>query len=89
MTCVLDIQSLDVRFSTPDGEVKAVNDVSLSVDEGETVGIVGESGSGKTQLFLAVMGLIAKNGQVTGSAKFRDREMIGMKPRGAQRHPRR
>ena len=80
MARVLDIRDLTVRFATPDGEVEAVNDITLSIDEGETVGIVGESGSGKTQLFLAVMGLLAKNGRATGSARFRDREMIGMTP---------
>jgi len=46
------------------GYVKAVNDATLSVRAGETVGIVGESGSGKTTLALAVMRLIASEGQV-------------------------
>ncbi len=47
------------------GYVKAVNDATLSVRAGETLGIVGESGSGKTTLALAVMRLIASEGQVT------------------------
>ena len=47
------------------GHVKAVNDASLSVRAGETIGIVGESGSGKTTLALAVMRLIASEGKIT------------------------
>lgn len=47
------------------GHVKAVNDASLSVRAGETIGIVGESGSGKTTLALAVMRLIASEGGIT------------------------
>ena len=49
------------------GHVKAVNDASVFVREGETLGIVGESGSGKTTLALAIMGLIHSEGMVTFS----------------------
>jgi len=53
------------------GYVKAVNDATLSVREGETLGIVGESGSGKTTLALAIMRLIASEGGIT----FRDKDV--------------
>jgi oligopeptide transport system ATP-binding protein len=70
MSSVLAIKDLSVRFATPDGEVCAVNKVSLNVSAGECLGIVGESGSGKTQLFISIMGLLADNGKVTGEAIF-------------------
>ena len=78
---VLDVRGLDTRFATPDGEVHAVNDISFHIGEGESLGVVGESGSGKTQIFLSVMGLLAKNGRATGSVRYRGQEILGLPPR--------
>ena len=75
---LLKLVDLNVRFDTPDGVVHAVRDVNLEFRQGEIFGLVGESGCGKTQLFLAILGLIASNGRVTGSAKIDDREMCGL-----------
>jgi oligopeptide transport system ATP-binding protein len=74
---VLEVENLAVRYSTPDGEVPAVNDFTLSVSAGECVGVVGESGAGKSQSFLATMGLLASNARVSGSARFEGQELLG------------
>ena len=80
MSALLDIRGLTTRFSTPDGDVAAVSDVDLALAPGETVGVVGESGSGKSQLFLSVLGLLARNGRASGSARLGGEELIGMAP---------
>ena len=73
---LLEVNNLSVRFDTPDGEIHAVNDVSLSLDKGQTLGIVGESGSGKSQLSFALLGLLAANGRASGSVKYDGQEIL-------------
>ena len=62
---LLDIAGLTVTFGTDADPFIAVDDVDLSIDEGEVVGIVGESGSGKTVMALSLLGLIDFPGRVT------------------------
>ncbi|MGI9283412.1 MAG: ABC transporter ATP-binding protein [Endozoicomonas sp.] len=75
---LLDVDNLRVRFTTPDGDVTAVNNMTFSLKAGETLGLVGESGSGKSQTAFALMGLLAKNGIIEGSAKFEDQNILGL-----------
>ena len=77
---VLSVRDLRVSFPTPAGLVKAVRGVNLDVARGEMVGVVGESGSGKSVSFLAIMGLLPRTAQVTGSALVDGTQMIGVKP---------
>ncbi|WP_163335810.1 ABC transporter ATP-binding protein [Desulfopila sp. IMCC35008] len=82
---LLDVQNLTTRFHTHDGEVCAVNDVSFSVQAGECLGIVGESGSGKTQVFMSLMGLLAKNGTTEGKVYFEGEQILGLSPKDLNR----
>ncbi len=58
MSNLLEIKNLTIRFNTSEGVVNAVNDVSLSIGEGETLGLVGETGAGKTTTALGILKLI-------------------------------
>jgi peptide/nickel transport system ATP-binding protein/glutathione transport system ATP-binding protein len=78
---LLEVENLDVRFATPDGEVHAVKDLSFALEQGETLGIVGESGSGKSQTVLSLVGLLAANGRATGRARLAGRDLLAMPPR--------
>ncbi|MDR1621054.1 MAG: ABC transporter ATP-binding protein, partial [Synergistaceae bacterium] len=61
---VLELRNLSVSFDTPEGEVEAVRDVSLSLNGGETLAVVGESGCGKTVMCQSVMKLLPKNAKI-------------------------
>jgi peptide/nickel transport system ATP-binding protein len=65
---LIEIKNLKVSFSTEEGLVKAVDDISFKLGKGETLGIVGESGSGKSATSLSIMRLISEPpGKISGS----------------------
>ncbi len=79
---VLQIDRLSVEFHTDRGWTRVVDNVSLNVPIGTTVGLVGESGSGKTVTSLAAMGLLPPRGaRVTGSVRVAGHEMVGLPER--------
>lgn len=65
---LVDIKNERLSFFTPVGEVKALNDVSIHLREGEVLGIVGESGSGKSVTAYSLMGLTAHPGKLVGGS---------------------
>ena len=81
MLSLLEIKDLVTVFDTNRGRIKAVNGVSLSLQQGATLGIVGESGCGKTMLALSIMRLIPANGLiVNGSISFLGRDLLKLSP---------
>ena len=64
MRKLLDVQDLQVSFTTKFGQVNAVNGISFHVNEGEIMAVVGESGSGKSVMSMSMLKLIAKNGKI-------------------------
>jgi dipeptide transport system ATP-binding protein len=83
---LLEINDLSVEFPTTAGRLRAVDRVSLSVDQGEVLGIVGESGSGKSVTMLAAMGLVAYPGEVRAQRLgFGGRDLLRMSGRARRR----
>jgi len=80
MSTVIKVEGLSVSFATPRGELKAVRDVSIELQEGESLGVVGESGSGKTVLSRSIMGLLPSTATRTGKITFQG-EVISELPK--------
>jgi oligopeptide/dipeptide ABC transporter ATP-binding protein len=76
---ILRIEGLCAQFDTPEGAVKAVRDVSLSLGQGNTLAITGESGAGKTSVGLAVLNLLPYPGRITaGRIRFDGRDVLAL-----------
>lgn len=69
---LLNVESLSIHY----GDTAVVNELSFSIDRGESVGLVGESGSGKSQTALAVLGLLPKRARLSGSICFDGTELV-------------
>jgi peptide/nickel transport system ATP-binding protein len=74
MTNLLEMRGLSVELPTAAGWVRPVNDVSLRIGAGESLGLVGESGSGKTMMALALMGLLPPGARVSWDARLEAKE---------------
>ncbi|MEW1987612.1 ABC transporter ATP-binding protein [Brevibacterium casei] len=73
---ILEVDNLDVTFSTDAGEVHAVKEVSLSVRPGEVLAIVGESGSGKTVTARSILGLLPETAQRGGAVMLSGKNVL-------------
>lgn len=76
---ILEVNNLHVSFHTYAGEVRAIRDVNFHLNKGETLAIVGESGSGKSVTTRTLMGLSAKNAEITGDIQFKGRNLNTLK----------
>jgi oligopeptide/dipeptide ABC transporter ATP-binding protein len=68
MAALIELRGLTVELPTPSGWIRPVDDVSFTLETGESLGLVGESGSGKSMLALALMGLLPPGAKVSGEA---------------------
>jgi dipeptide transport system ATP-binding protein len=83
---LLEIDNLSVDFPTTGGRLKAVDRVSLALEQGEVLGIVGESGSGKSVTMLAMMGLVAYPGEVRAERlSFAGKSLLNLSDRERRR----
>ncbi|MBR3148556.1 MAG: ABC transporter ATP-binding protein [Eubacterium sp.] len=75
---LLEVKNLQTSFFTDAGEVKAVNDVSFTLERGKVLGIVGESGSGKSVTAYSILQILASTGKIVGgSIKLDGQELVG------------
>ena len=65
---LLEVKDLTIHFQTEEGDVKAVNGISFSVDPGKTLGLVGETGAGKTTTALGILRLVPEPGKILGGS---------------------
>ncbi|SEK57616.1 ABC transporter ATP-binding protein [Streptacidiphilus jiangxiensis] len=80
MPPLLEVSNLTTHIRTRRGVVRAVDGVSFTLEEGETLGLVGESGCGKSMTGLSVMGLLPRGGSIVGDSSVRlgGRELVGL-----------
>jgi len=75
---VIEIDNLHISYETRKGDVEAIQGVSFTVREGETVGLVGESGCGKSTIAFGIVNFLGPNGKIVdGSIRFQDNELVG------------
>src|SRR5512145_1583327 len=83
---LLEIEDLHVEFPTQGSVMHAVEGVSLTLEEGDVLGIVGESGSGKSVTMMALMGLVAFPGRVSADRlRFDGHDLLALSPRERSR----
>ncbi len=73
---LLDVENLNVDLSTAKGPARAVRNLNIQLEKGETLGIVGESGCGKSMTALALMGLLPDNGTATGAIRLGSENLL-------------
>ena len=83
---LLEVEDLRVAFAAGGREIRAVDGITYKVDAGQTLAIIGESGSGKTVGCRAIMGLLPTGAEISGSARLRGTELIGLSDGQLRKH---
>ena len=83
---LLEVEDLRVAFAAGGREIRAVDGVTYTVEAGQTLAIIGESGSGKTVGCRAIMGLLPAGAEISGSARLRGTELIGLSDGQLRKH---
>lgn len=78
---LLEINNLIVHYETDSGVAEAINDITLSLERGETLGLVGETGAGKTSIALSIMGLLPTppSNVISGSILFEGEDILKLR----------
>ena len=84
---ILEVQDLEIRYVTDEETVRAVNDITFSLERGESIGLVGETGAGKTTTALGIMGLVPDPpGEiVSGSILFEGEDLLKLSEKQMRR----
>ncbi len=72
---ILEVDDLSIDYLTRNGTVKAVDKISFSINQGETIGLVGESGCGKSTTGLAILGLLPPNARISGKIIYKGKDL--------------
>ena len=75
---LLEVRGLRVRLETARGPADALRGLDFCMARGETLGLIGESGCGKSMTALALMGLLPPGARLSGSARFKGQELVGL-----------
>src|SRR6201992_597489 len=83
---LLEVEDLRVAFAAAGREIRAVDGVTYTVEAGQTLATIGESGAGKTVGCRAIMGLLPAGAEISGSARLRGTELIGLSDGQLRKH---
>ena len=78
---ILEIQDLNVKFTTPIGEVYAVNNASFTLNTNETLALVGETGCGKSVIANTIMRLLPQNAEISGNIFYKGNNLLKISDR--------
>ncbi|MBE3637260.1 ABC transporter ATP-binding protein [Mangrovicoccus algicola] len=83
---LLDIAGLSLSLPSPAGDLQILNDITLRLERGRTLGIVGESGAGKSMLIRAILGLASRRARITGAVRLDGQHLGALRERDRRRY---